>query len=336
MRSGFADRRLRLLVLLFLGVGTAVFLVWHSDPAEVIKSLLAIGLRGLLAAAAVHLAAVGVCAAAWLLLAADPLKRAAWRFFLLGRLMRDIGGEVLPLVPLGELLGIRQLMLAGISAPRATAITIADITVELATQFTLAGSLVALMLAAGLPAWRGLGGSAITGAGLPLLLVLLMQRSGGPALSSVLAGGSGLFARISGFGDRVAAALHRIYARRSRVAAAAATHVAGWVVGGLETWVVLRAGGVAIGMLPAVALEIAACGIRNVSPVPAGAGVQEGGYLLLGGFVGLAPESALALSLTRRGRTLVIAALLLPVWLQLPWRVRQSSGQVPESVLAAR
>jgi hypothetical protein len=44
--------------------------------------------------------------------------------------------------------------------------------------------------------------------------------------------------------------------------------------------------------------------------VPAAAGVQEGGYVL-GGALGIAPDIALALSLLKRGRELVLGAAAL-------------------------
>jgi hypothetical protein len=45
-----------------------------------------------------------------------------------------------------------------------------------------------------------------------------------------------------------------------------------------------------------------------------GAGVQEGGYVLIGGLIGLSPELALALSLMKRGRDLVIGTPALVLW----------------------
>jgi hypothetical protein len=48
--------------------------------------------------------------------------------------------------------------------------------------------------------------------------------------------------------------------------------------------------------------------------VPAAAGVQEGGYILLGGALGIAPEIALALSLLKRGRELALGTVALLLW----------------------
>jgi hypothetical protein len=48
--------------------------------------------------------------------------------------------------------------------------------------------------------------------------------------------------------------------------------------------------------------------------VPAAAGVREGGYVVLGGFFGLGPDVALALSLLKRGRELILGTLGLVLW----------------------
>jgi hypothetical protein len=48
--------------------------------------------------------------------------------------------------------------------------------------------------------------------------------------------------------------------------------------------------------------------------VPGAVGVQEGSYLLIGPLFGLAPETALALSLLKRGRDLLIGAPTLIAW----------------------
>jgi hypothetical protein len=48
--------------------------------------------------------------------------------------------------------------------------------------------------------------------------------------------------------------------------------------------------------------------------VPGALGVQEGGYVMLGRVVGLEPETALALSLTKRVRELVLGIPGLIAW----------------------
>jgi hypothetical protein len=64
-----------------------------------------------------------------------------------------------------------------------------------------------------------------------------------------------------------------------------------------------------------LAIEGLVYAIRSVTFfIPLGAGVQEGGYVLIGGLLGLSPELALALSLLKRGRDLVIGTPALVCW----------------------
>jgi uncharacterized membrane protein YbhN (UPF0104 family) len=58
--------------------------------------------------------------------------------------------------------------------------------------------------------------------------------------------------------------------------------------------------------------------------VPGALGIQEGGYVLLCGLFGLSPAAALALSLARRARDLLFAALVLPSWQWVESRALQS------------
>jgi hypothetical protein len=56
-------------------------------------------------------------------------------------------------------------------------------------------------------------------------------------------------------------------------------------------------------------------GVRTVAfAIPNAVGVQEGAYVLIGATFGLTPEMALALSLMKRARDLVIGLPALGVW----------------------
>src|SRR2546421_547394 len=69
---------------------------------------------------------------------------------------------------------------------------------------------------------------------------------------------------------------------------------------------------------PALVMDRLVGAIRAVVfLVPGALGVQEGGYVLLCALFGLPPGAALALSLARRGRAVLIAA---PVLLSWEWR----------------
>jgi hypothetical protein len=60
--------------------------------------------------------------------------------------------------------------------------------------------------------------------------------------------------------------------------------------------------------------------------VPAALGIQEGAYVVLGGLFGISPEVALALSLLKRARSLLLGVPPLLMWQlaegRLLWRRR--------------
>jgi uncharacterized membrane protein YbhN (UPF0104 family) len=57
------------------------------------------------------------------------------------------------------------------------------------------------------------------------------------------------------------------------------------------------------------------CAVRSVAfAVPGALGVQEGAYVVIGLLFGLSPQDALALSLLKRARDLVIGAPALVIW----------------------
>jgi putative membrane protein len=92
-------------------------------------------------------------------------------------------------------------------------------------------------------------------------------------------------------------------------------HLSSWIVGVGEIWLALRLMGVEISVHEAFILESLGQAVRSAAfLVPAALGVQEGGYLLLGAMFGLSPELALALSLVKRVRELLLGLPALLAW----------------------
>jgi putative membrane protein len=90
-------------------------------------------------------------------------------------------------------------------------------------------------------------------------------------------------------------------------------------VGALETYVSMWALGLQPTLLQALIVEGLAQSAKVVGfAIPGALGVQEGGYLLLGGALGLTPDQALALSLLRRLRELVLGGIGLVLWRTTP------------------
>ena len=98
-----------------------------------------------------------------------------------------------------------------------------------------------------------------------------------------------------------------IYGRGGPVAASLLLNAIGWLVGTGEVYLILWLIHHPVGWSDALLLESLGQAIRGAAfAIPGALGVQEGGYLLLAPIVGLPPDSALALSLAKRARELML------------------------------
>jgi uncharacterized membrane protein YbhN (UPF0104 family) len=93
-------------------------------------------------------------------------------------------------------------------------------------------------------------------------------------------------------------------------------------VGCAETWFALRWLGHPVNFADAIVLESLTQAARSVFfLVPAGLGVQEAGLIGLGHLIGFGPDVALALSLAKRLREVLLGLPTLVVWQVLEWRM---------------
>ncbi|HUI60941.1 MAG TPA: lysylphosphatidylglycerol synthase domain-containing protein [Steroidobacteraceae bacterium] len=116
------------------------------------------------------------------------------------------------------------------------------------------------------------------------------------------------------------AAVQKAYARRGPAVVSFALSLVGWIVGTAEVYLVLLLLRSPVGWGDALLLESLGQAIRAAGfAIPGSLGVQEGGYLLLAPLAGLRPETALALSLAKRAREVVLGV---PGLLYLHWSER--------------
>ncbi|MCA3189267.1 MULTISPECIES: lysylphosphatidylglycerol synthase domain-containing protein [unclassified Cupriavidus] len=107
--------------------------------------------------------------------------------------------------------------------------------------------------------------------------------------------------------DAVDSAIRELYRDRKKVAASFALNLLGWIAGTGEVWLILHFLGHPVNWHEALLLESVGQAIRGAAfAIPGSLGAQEGGYLLLAPLVGLPPDAALALSLAKRVRELVL------------------------------
>jgi putative membrane protein len=316
-----------------LGGGMTLALILHFGLAGVTAALAVAGWSGLAAITLYHLVPLALCAMAWRAQFRQPpasVLRYIWF-----RWTRDAGGDLLCLIPAaGELLGMRAMALAGIDFALAAASTVVDLTVEMGGQVAFALVGLAILLAQqpadGAIYWA-LAGLAVV---MPLVAAFAMAQRFGlvrllERLAQKLAAERGWLARtLSGsVHDHITA----IYRDRTRLLCALAMHFAAWIVGVGEAAIALYMLGAPLALASVLVLESLSYALRSAAFfVPAAAGVQEGGYVLLGGFFGLGPDVALALSLLKRGRELILGTLGL-----LLWQAAESGRWIGRARLAA-
>lgn len=100
-----------------------------------------------------------------------------------------------------------------------------------------------------------------------------------------------------------------------------ALHFVGWVMGGVETWLMLRFMGSDAGLGEAMALEALLQLARTATFfVPGSVGVQEAGMAIVFAAFGRPPSQGVALSLVKRARQLLWSAAGLTAWGIYEWK----------------
>ncbi|MEX3690867.1 flippase-like domain-containing protein [Paraburkholderia sp. BR14263] len=301
--------------ILLLSIGTALFialLAWQG-LGSVTGALAAAG-WGLVLVATFHVVPLALDAGAIAVLFGLD-ERVDQRDALLARWT---GESVNSLLPAGQIGGpvamVRQLGQRGMSMRNAAAAITVSTTLQAVAQIVFAVFGIVLFSAyAANGAPRDLGVAALIATavlGGLIALFYVAQRRG--LFGRLLRLASKVFGQrdwsaLAKRADAIDEAVKSLYARRGRVAASFALSLAGWLVGTVEVWLALRFLGHPTGWIDALLLESIGQAIRGAAfAIPGSLGVQEGGYLLLAPLVGLPPEAALALSLAKRAREILL------------------------------
>jgi putative membrane protein len=134
------------------------------------------------------------------------------------------------------------------------------------------------------------------------------------------------WSRLMSRAEAIDLALQNTYGRRRRVGASFLLSLVGWLVGTGEIYLILQLLGSAVSWGNALLLESLGQAIRGAAfAIPGSLGVQEGGYLLLAPLAGLPPDAALALSLAKRAREILLGVPGL-LYLHLSERVWRRRG----------
>jgi putative membrane protein len=302
---------------LVAGLLLFVALVVQQGVAEV-ASAVAVAGSGLLVVALFHVVSMLTHALGWRVLVAQGQPLVGTMLF--GRWIGESVNGLLPVMQVGgNVAKARFLARRGVPGEAAAASVVVDVTLVVLTQivFTLLG--IALL-------FTHLGGGRIA----------LVAAAGAAFMVSLLGGffaaqRRGIFGFLTRFAGRIArgadlgalsveasaidAGVARLWRERAALARASAWHLAAWVVGAGEIWLALRYLRHPVDASTALLIESLVQAVRTGAfAVPGALGVQEGGYLLLGGALGLGPDTSLALALTRRVRDLVLGLPGLLAW----------------------
>ncbi len=298
-------------VLLFIGV-----LVSQGLPA--VMATLALAGWGLVLVAIFHLLPLVLDAAAiHVLIEPSPGGRSShpMRDVLLARWVGESANSLMPAGQLGgPVLMTRFLAQRGLALPQAAAAITVSTTLQTFAQIAFALLGVALL------------GTQSTQLSRQALRVSSLIASG---LLAVQVGGfywmqqRGFFSKLMRAANRFAGkrdwslwlshaesidrAVQVTYGRKGPVAASSLLLLVGWLVGTGEVYLILLLIHHPVSWTSALLLESLGQAIRGAAfAIPGALGVQEGGYLLLAPLAGLPPDAALALSLAKRARELIL------------------------------
>ena len=315
------------------GLGLAAWLLESYGVARIFDVLARVGWLGMLLIVLFHLPQMLFSALGWKAIAGPAEPRLPLRTYLSLRWIREAVNNLLPLAQVGgELVVARLLQRQGAPLAHAIGGAVADLMMEMATQvlFTLLGVVLlvhlvghsevsdiitrglwvaALLVAAVFAAlWLGLAAT------IERAVLRLGRSLGWPATAQV----GGLHA-----------ALVSSYRAPGAVVLAGVAHLVSWLLGGIEVCLVLHFCGLDVGIGPGMIIESLGQAAKSMGfAVPGAVGVQEGGYVVVCRMLGISPEIAIALSLVKRLREVVLGIPGLALW----QRAQAQAGVVRSSV----
>ncbi len=300
---------------LIVGLAISVAVIVSFGVKEIATAFLRLGAPGFLLLCIAHAPVVAVVGLAWRFCLP---KWSAVRVpgVIAARMLREAGAEVLPLSELGGyVIGARAAVLAGATSLEAAASTLLDLTTEAVAQlgFVALGLAALYQLRPDAPLLRPTAVAVAILIALVAFAALFAERS----VKFVAPARAAIRRWFVLFGDteKAFAVMAAISRQRGAIAAALGLHLLGWLGVAAEAWLALRLLGAPIPYAAALILESLLYAARSLGFfAPNAVGVQEGAYALLAPLVGLNVTEALALSLVKRARDIVIGAPVLLLW----------------------
>lgn len=319
------------------GLGLAAWLLASYGIGRVFGLIEHAGWLGLSAVILFHLIQLAFSAAAWRTVAGPTEPRPSRLAFIRLRWIREGVNNLLPVAQIGgEFVAASLLRRAGLRLVDAIAGAVCDLTMEMVTQiaFTLLGLGVLLASLDASPTHATVAHAVVGG-----LVVAVLAAAGFLAaqwfgLAVLIERGLMRLGRMIGWGgfgevEGLHATIRRLYGAPANLAMAALWHSISWLLGALEVCLAMHVLGHDVSLSDGLVIESLGQALKAVGfAVPGALGVQEGGYIVICGLFSLSPELAIALSLVKRLREVVLGVPALVAWQVLragPARVRTAA-----------
>jgi len=316
--AGGADMRWGAAFGMLAGVALAAWLLASFGVREVAHLLGQAG-WGIVAVVLFHWVQVLFSAFAWRAIVRPLQPQPSLGEFVALRWIREGVNNLLPVAQIGGgVVAARLLHRRGFRLASAIAGSVGDLTMEVLTQilFTLiglgllvllvgesgtasyvfGGTAVAMLVAAGFVAaqWFGMAGLVERG-------IMRLSRRFGWSSSAEIGGLDG--------------SIRALYRAPGPLVWACFHHSVSWLLGAIEVCLALHLLGHDVGFAEGLVIESLGQALKAAGfIVPGAIGVAEGGYVVVCSLFGLAPEVAIALSLIKRLREVVLGVPALLAW----------------------
>lgn len=322
-----------LIIAAFFGFLLVLYLIVDSGAAQVGHAMLVIG-WWLVPITLLHVVPLVFSALSWRELISAASRPNVFTAIWI-RWIRESINSLLPVASVGgDVASFRLANLRGVPAREAAASMVVDTTLGVMTQLIFVMSGVVLLLLTRSAERNMLGVAAGIVIGMAILFVataafIMVQRRGlfagleKIARRLLPAKWSALTVGASTIDDTVMA----VYRCRSTILRASTLRLVGWAAGAGEVWLVMRSLGQPIDLVDALILESLTSGVRAAAfIVPGALGALESSFVLFGALFGLSPDTALAISLSKRVRELALGApgLLLWYWIESRFLLRRA------------
>ncbi len=304
-------------ILFAAGITALAAIIIYFGIDDVFRALQLAG-WGLVLVALSHAAPLVIDSIAWRLLFLGSTKPPYW-LLVKARWVGESINSLLPAAQVGgDLVRARMLAVKGHSVSEAGASVFVEITLALVTQLVFAVIGIGLLLYLGEKALIKESAFAVAGMSILAILFILVQKRGfwGKLLNfmSVIISRDKLD-ELAMDARALDEAIFALYRRKGIILQSCFWRLLGWFSGTLEVWIALHFMGAGTTVPEAILLESLGQVVRGVAfLVPGAFGVQEGGFVLLGGLIGLSPELALGMSLAKRFRELTLGIPGLFMW----------------------